>query len=354
MNFKRIFFTALLWLLAASASAAQIKNLYQIQERVPAQQQGAPLAEQLQAGLERVLTKVTGRTDLKANAVIKAQLSAAIDYLQTFRYEVDTAAAASEPSQMLIMDFNQVAVEGLIKHAGLKSLGAQRPSVLLWIASDKDGQQAFLTEENQAVQLLLQEASRRGLPIQMPLYDLEDQTRLPVSDLWGLFNDPIKQASSRYLPDAVIAARLQTSASGFAQLEWLLIRGVAPERHSTAGQVADVIPELINTTADKLLAARVTPERYDLSYFQKGIQVNISNINDLSDYIKAVDYIRSLPVVRKLRPESVRGSDITIRLELDGNSVLLKEALALEPRLQMLDFSRSADGSESLHYIWRN
>lgn len=354
MDFKRIIFAAFLFMLSNLTFAAQVDNLYQVKTLVPVEQTGKPSPDQLSRALQLVLVKVTGRTDLKSNAVIKAQISVAEDYLQKFSYEsVPVSTEQTATTQSLILNFNQIAVDGLVNHAGFKKLGSQRPTVLVWAANNLGGTQAFLTAESPETKELQRVADLRGLPLQFPIYDLQDQTSLPVSDLWGLFTESIKQASSRYVPDAVVAARIQSSVNGFTQVEWILIDGNDPQRRSTAGPLEQVMPELVNTTADELFAPIVKPVSYELSYFQTGLAINISNINTFSDYIHVTDYLRSLPVITSLKPETIQGTQASVRVELDGNTTLLKEALSLEPRLQAMDFTRNPDGTEVLHYYWQ-
>ncbi len=352
MDFKKIFVTALFVVFSNVVMAARIDHLYQAEITVPSGQAGVPTAAQVAAGLQQVLVKVTGRSDLQGNPTINAQLPVAQDYLQQFSYQSNTSTEAS-PVQSLILDFNPVALDGLINHAGLKPLGVQRPTLLLWVVNDQTGQQQYLSSESEVIGLFKSEAARRGLPVQLPIYDLEDQVALPVSDLWGLFETSIDKASARYLPDAVLATRMQVSQSGFNQVEWLIIDGTSQQRRSTAGPLREVVSELVNTTADQIFTPIAVPVTYNLSHYQKGIAFNFSNITKFSDYIQATDYLRSLPVVKTLKPELINGSDVTVRLELDGSTDLLKQSLSLEPRLQALDFTYGADGSEILHYYWQ-
>lgn len=350
MDFKKILVAALLVVFSNLSLAARIDSLYQAEISVPTEQAGTPTATQVSEGLQQVLIKVTGRSDLVGNPTVGAQLQVAEDYLQQFSYQ---ALSETNQSQVLVLDFSSIAVDGLVNHAGLKPLGEQRPTVLLWLASDRVGDQQFLDTESEVVSKFKSEAQKRGLPVQLPIFDLDDQVALPVSDLWGLFETSIKKASARYHPEAVLAARFQVSESGFNQIEWMLIDGQTAQRRSTAGTLEQVIPEMINSVADQLFSPMATPVRYDLSHYQTGIAINISNVTKFSDYTQVTDYLRSLPVVKLMKPESINGTDIALRLELDGTIEQLQQSLGLDPRLQALDFTYSSDGSQILHYYWQ-
>ena len=46
----------------------------------------------------------------------------------------------------------------------------------------------------------------------MPLMDLTDANQLTTSDVWGRFQQPIKEASSRYLAEAIVVMRISNSS----------------------------------------------------------------------------------------------------------------------------------------------
>ena len=350
MDLMRTFIATLLVVFTQLVTAGTVDNLYRAELATTVQQE-TPSQAELVSGLQQVLVKVSGRSDILGNPNVQQQLPAADSFLQQFSYlPAETIDESKAPAQRLLIDFNQASVDNLILHTGIKPLGPQRPTVLLWIASDSSGAQEFLNTDTEAVTALQQQAEKRGLPLQMPLFDLEDQTSLPVSDLWGLFNESIEQASTRYRPDAVLAARIQQSPSGFNQVDWLLVTENNQQRFSTAGELWAVAEELVNVTANQLFQPVVS---HDLSFFQSGVAVHISNIRTMADYIQATDYLKSLPVVSKVKPERVIGNDITVRLELDGSNEQLSQALALEPRLQAMDIMRQPDGSQVLRYYWQ-
>ncbi len=350
MDLMRTFIATLLIVFSQLVTAGTVDNLYRAELTTTAQQE-APSQEELVSGLQQVLVKVSGRSDILGNPNIQQQLSAAGNFLQQYSYQPSEPVEVSKaPAQRLFIDFNQTSVDNLILHSGIKPLGPQRPTVLLWLASDSSGVQEFLNTDTKAVKALLQQAEKRGLPLQMPLFDLADQTSLPVSDLWGLFNESIEQASSRYRPDAVLAARIQQSSSGFNQVDWLLLTANNQQRYSTAGELWAVAEELVNVTANQLFQPVIS---HDLSFFQTGVAVHISNIRTMADYIQVTDYLKSLPVVSTVKPERVIGNDITVRLELDGSNEQLSQAMALEPRLQAMDIMRQPDGTQVLRYYWQ-
>ncbi|WP_286238218.1 DUF2066 domain-containing protein [Neptuniibacter halophilus] len=343
MDLMRTFFTALLIILSLPLNAATVTDLYRATLPV-SQQSAAPDQAALQQGLRQVLVKVSGNKALLGNPLIQSQLSAAPGFLQQFSYQ------GTVDAQKLVLDFSPAAVNELLSRSGFKPLGESRPAVLVWLATELQGERDFVLAEDSLQDQLSDKAALRGLPLQFPLLDLTDQAALPVSDLWGLFAEPVAQASKRYRPDAVVAGRITPTPAGKVQLDWSLSGSSDPQRFSSTGTLDEVLTELVETTADQILQPVVT---HGLSYYQKGIAVRVSNVNSLAAYIQLNDFLKSLPVVREVNTERARGSDLVLRVQLDGSEARLQQAISVDQRLQPADLIANPDGSRSLSYRWQ-
>ena len=331
-------------LLAPWCVAGTVADLYRAQLPVEssAQPGSPPTQAQLQQALSQVLVKVSGQRNLSSHKQLQPLLANAAVFMQQYRY----AEATAEQTAALSINFNPQAIDELVTQAGFKPLGPQRPTVLLWIASDQQGEQNFALAESPLFKAIEATAATRGLPLQWPLYDLTDQTTLLVSDLWGLFNDPIEQASARYRPDAVVAVRFKYAPSGIVTMDGILLSGREPVRFTSAGEAPVLAQELINKTADQLLLPVIN---HRLSDYQSGLAIQVDNILSLADYDTVVTLLKALPVTSTVKPEKVQADRITLRVELAGNQAQLLEAIALDPRMQALDLSNP----QSLQFYWQ-
>jgi hypothetical protein len=118
---------------------------------------------------------------------------------------------------------------------------------LLWVAVDGgQGERAVLPaagappDTTQEMADLLESirtsntaiADQRGLPITLPLLDLEDMNQIEFADVWGGFEQSLLPASTRYGADAVLVGRIRVTQFG-QEVEWLLLRD--GQRRLTAG-----------------------------------------------------------------------------------------------------------------------
>ena len=189
--------------------------------RAPVASQSASDRQQaLQVALAEVLVKVSGQPSLSEHAAARQALANAGRYVQQFRYvQPSDAERAAGAQLMLTADFDPALVRKLSKASGLGLWPVNRPEVLLWAIAHtpEAGRQIITDPEHPLLSALLAEAERRGLPVLLPLWDLDDQFMLSASQLWQLDETALMAASARYDVTAVLAARYSQTSDG----QWL-------------------------------------------------------------------------------------------------------------------------------------
>lgn len=345
MDFLRVCITGLLLSLSTLISAGTVSGLYSTDIAATADQQ-APTQTQIIAGLKQVLIKVSGSRGLDANPIVKQKYPVAETLLQQFVYK----ESESGEGAVVTLQYDREAINNLIQQAGIKPLGTQRPTLLVWLVSDQTGSPDHILSHYPEIQILRNAASSRGLSLQLPLLDLSDQAAMPAGEIWGLFEGSIKAASKRYKPDAIAAVKLQSFGVQGVQLNGLLLDQAKIEPLSANGDVNAVLTQMVNEVADHLLEPVVN---YKLSHFQAGVAINVSNITSLSDYNLLTRFLEELPVVKKVVPERVYGSEVTLRLQLEGSEQQLIQSIGMELRLNAIESLRNLHGLKILSYRWQ-
>lgn len=343
MDLMRSFIAVLLLAVSQLVFAGTVSDLYQVTLPVDGER-SSPSDLQMSSGLAKVLVKVSGNSSIAEDSQIQSQLKLPARTLKQFSY------IAKEGGEYLVLDFHPSVIDSLVTRTGFKPLGEQRPTVLLWFASDLSGEQDYLLSNDPFHKALQLAAKSRGLPLQFPLFDLTDQVALTTADLWTLQGQSITQASARYNPDAVIGGRLTKITPKGVTVAGLFINGGDNQPIAESGNIDQVANAVINRVADNLFKPVVS---YKLSHFQTGIAVQVENISNLSDYIRLIDFLKGLSVVSQVKIEQATGNQITVRLELDGSEEQLRQAIALEPQLQAVDSLRNQDGSAVMIYRWQ-
>lgn len=336
---KRLLYAAMLGLLLVGpASAVDVEGLYEA--RVPVESQGAKeRSEAVSEALVQVLVKLTGRQDISAHEGLQEALQGATSYIQQYRY---VAATPPATGQELLVYFDPAALSDLLSKQKLPLWSRSRPATLLWLAVEQNGRRALVgaNSDNQTREVVSRQARRRGLPLRLPLLDLTDRGSISAGDVWGGFDDRIEQASERYETEAILVGRVHAGGGGSWQGRWTLLLGSQHEQWRTAGDSSQEAVEAGVDRATELLAQRFAQA------FGEGtdetLLVEVQDVDDLGDYMRAVEHLASLSPVHSARPAAIEREAATFRLEISGGREAVLQAMRLGRRVVPLEQTSTA------------
>lgn len=343
--------TALSWMIAPSASAVPVDELYDA--RVPvADQSDAERERALREALAQVIRRVTGDRTVHAWADTTPLLNRAGQLVLRYGYESVPDADGNEPALILTARFDGRSLERALLEAGLPVWGSDRPMHLLWIALAGPAGGELLGQEDAADQLapLLAAARDRGLPVMLPLLDLEDRAQLRPEDLRDARTDRILTASARYGAGQIVTAWLER-AGGIWAGYWTLLDATGPVDAWTVRDtdLARVLDEGLQMLADRqaarlavrgLTAAQIVPMRVD-------------GVTGLDDYARVMAHLSSLNAAQAVDLIEAEGDSLLLRLRVRGTADVLIHELAargvLRPRHEPA--GNPADHSSTLEYV---
>ena len=204
-----------------SARADIVPDLYSAQVPVAGQNSSA-LVRGSRAALADVLVKVSGSFDLLKDPAIKAALKDARSHVQQYAYSRDRQGDGGLSARF---EFDSAFVSGLVRQAGAPLWTANRPLVLAWVVVEDEAGRRFLSRDAMPEQaaVVLAEFSRRGVPVQIPLFDLADTAAVSPEDAWRLDTLVLQAASQRYKVEDIVVARLSTRTAGKLTGDWKYI-----------------------------------------------------------------------------------------------------------------------------------
>lgn len=325
-----------LCLAAGPAGAARVSGLYEAE--VPVLGQDAEQRnEAIREAFRRVLVKLTGNRAIAGQAALAGDIPQASRYVEQYRYRLAPAGSAAVPAELaqapvpglLKVQFDSSALNRLLRERGLPLWGDVRPAVLLWLAVDQGGRRGFLTPEldEQAYQAMTVAAGERGVPLLLPLMDLEDQTRLQVADVWGGFAERIRAASDRYGPDALISGRLVEVSPQQWHASWTLVIGGETAVWDSEGASREMAAAQGVQEAIDRLAARFAPLAAGGSAGR--IHLRVAGVESLRDYVRVSRYLSSQGTVEQADLLSVEPDAVIFELSVRGSEQVLEQALAL-------------------------
>ena len=182
------------------------------------------------------------------------------------------------------------------RQAQLSVLPSNRPEVRVWIVRDdarmgrgfmgdyavSDSSVTEISEGAEAVlQAFDQAMKQRGMPYQLPNFDLQDQLSLSVNEAWSLRADHIGTAPERYQTDGWIALRFYTTSTGEVRGAWLYQsagRGQLNDFRALAGE------ELMATAVDSLVDTLARAYTYVPQLHTHELPVQISGVARFTKY----------------------------------------------------------------------
>ena len=338
----------LLSLLSEPALAVPVDNLYEVEVPV-ADESRRELEKGARAGLLQVLIKVSGSLEVDASGLVREALGRPADYYYQYGYESagrKVAEGDEDPGKRVKMFFDPGAVAGLLREAGLPVWGANRPGVLLWIATMKGTERSLLRgdEGTELVEGLRDQAGKRGVPLSFPLMDLEDSSRVSVGEVWGAFLDPVEAASTRYGPDVILTARIRQETTGEWTGIWFYrVSGEWYPVENRASSEKELAYDMINLLADELA------REYALGSSRGEVTLQVEGIDNLGQYAAMSGYLEALTPVTRSSVVSLGPNRVVFELQTEGRYGQLVRIIELDERMLLLE--RDERGTR-LSYRW--
>ncbi|MDJ0806968.1 MAG: DUF2066 domain-containing protein [Gammaproteobacteria bacterium] len=284
-----------------------------------------------------VLVKVTGERRLPLRGELNKLVTRANSYVQQYSYrflnasEADTDADAETagPDRLLKVRFDEQAVNRQLRQHGIPVWGSSRPTTLIWLGIEQQGRRTlYRWESAQGLSAVLRQTARaRGLPVVFPLMDLEDSSRLQASDVWGSFEEPIRRASDRYLPDVILVGRLRKRGGSDWLGHWSLYQPDAVDSwQSRSSSRHGVAAEGLQQAVDRLA------ERFAPRYVEQGfsnLRIRVSGLDHLGDYILVQEYLQSLGLIEQLNLLAAHPASISFIARVQGGREALQKGIML-------------------------
>lgn len=322
MSFRLLPF---IFFFCVSAFAVEIPDLYQSDVQVADKSRNSRV-EAGQNAFIHVVKKLTGLEDVQNHPLIKQAMRDYSQYLT--KYEYVELIDGELRARFL---FEEEKLNRLITDANWPFWGNRRPQIVLWLAIEDNASRDFVTRENypQLERLIYDKASEWGLPVIVPLFDLQDRLQVGIPEVWGNFSQPVELASRRYGAERVITARLfQQPGSSSWLLEWRYTDAANFEPEQRVGDKQVIITQMMDTLARSLLA------EYSIAYADSNVvvesMVTVRNLVTFSDITLAKRRLQSLSSVKDIDVFSRAGETVEFKVRHASSVFDLKKALSFE------------------------
>ncbi|MBV6289410.1 DUF2066 domain-containing protein [Pseudomonas aegrilactucae] len=234
-------------LFGLSVQAQTLTGLYQVRE--PVNGQGAEArAQATQNALSTLVLRLTGDPKAPQSAGLAALRKDPQQIISQFGFEAG-------PPETALVEFDPGSTERALRKAGLALWGSNRPAILGWWLNDSVGGSSLVGDGQSSAEPLRRAAQHRGLPLRLPLGDLQEQLVATASNLEGTDPAPLREASERYAADALLAVHA-TETDGNWQGTWRLWLGDQREQGKVEGADQAALADAVMLAVSTRLAPR--------------------------------------------------------------------------------------------------
>ncbi|WP_447742276.1 DUF2066 domain-containing protein [Pseudomonas laurentiana] len=274
MRFFNILAVGCLALISATAQAENVSGLYQVREPVAGQGAEARAAATAKA-LDTLVLRLTG--DPKA-----AQSPALAELRKDPQQIINQVGTEAGPPESVLVEFDPGSTERALRKAGLALWGSNRPSILGWWLNDGAEGSNLVGDGQASAQPLRRAAQHRGLPLRLPLADLQEQLVANAKQVESSDPAPLRQAAERYGADALLAVHAQ-EADGKWQGKWQLWLGDQREQGSAEGADQAALADAVMLAVSSRLAPRYVTRPGASSQLQLQVQgMNLQRYAELA------------------------------------------------------------------------
>ena len=329
-----------LLIVASTAKAVEISDIYQVDIPVKEQSNNTRWKASLE-GLKLVLVRRSGSQKILHSKETSNAYKKVTSYLQKFEYS-RTAETTDDYKYIISLYFEPRLIDDLIKQANQPLWDNNRPVSILWLAHEEIEQgsslyRRIITENDNEIiinNLINKNSNRRGVPVILPLMDLEDSLLVSQSDVWGRFPEAIIEASKRYSVDSIIIGKVfQRNGLWYGQFTYFnQTKNISFEYQS------DIVDFVYKQMFDGL--AEILCEQYCVTQTVSAgheLLLGIENITNFETFQKVKNYLSDLSAVRKVDVVNIHQDKILLRLSLLSNEKAVIESLSLNRRLKFIE-----------------
>ena len=340
--------------------------LYQVEQLVPDQGESVRLAA-ARRSLLRVLSRTTGLASVPRSSIVAKALEAPDRYYTKYVYFdprqlnpvqrvlIDNASEGVDSGLAVRFDFQPAAIKKLTRDAQLPTWWSRRPLTMIWMVLDEPSDRSVVDHGALGIRNALDAAAQqRGLPVMLPLMDLQDSVAVNPAVIWGKFTDVLDEANQRYMASQYLLGRFSVQEILGERLytgEWLVrsndgeasqfFRGVDLNNLVRAG-----IDMATRHVLDQHLVFTNVPRQHDLV---------VRGVAGIRAYASLLDYLQSLEFIDSVMVLGLQADALTLRINSVATDLQLRSLLIDDgqfdraPQTVQLPLPESAT---NLDFIW--
>ena len=267
------------------------------------------------------------------------------------RYEFVENAGSGYTAKLV---FLSQPIKSLLSAANAVYLPERRADILAWVVLDDpiEGKQLITRSGHPVAKGLSHWGEEFGLTIKYPVYDLKDRSEVDLEAVWAFDEARIFAASNRYQSKVLLLGRVNQTADGRYMATWqhAISESVASSVDTRAANtlslseqpMRQVFSALVDSfgisAASSSSSNKVVQQSADSS--AGGLTLAVDNINSFSRFQRALSYLESLAIIRKVGVHVIDARGVVFRLTSNVDKQRIAERLQVDREFAQADRSQ--------------
>ena len=282
------------------------------------------------AALREMLMRMTGLATVPMSDPVARALNAPERYYVQYRF----TQAGDDEEQRVRVSFEPEAVQKLVADAALPIWSADRPTVLAWLAVRENGRIRILdsASDHPLAQGLRERSRQRGVPLRLPLLDLEDRDLISPPAVWDGFAFSLHAASRRYDADVVLIGRASLDADGNWRTRWEFWLNGAPWEFSFSDATVEAgAIRAMDEVANELMQRSAVFGRDATT-----IEIAVRGAGSIQGYAALMRHLSNLEYIERVQLKAAEQETLTLSLVTRSNPERLSELLSMDGAFRRL------------------
>jgi len=315
-------------LIAPRALCIEVQGLFEAEVMTQSQSYEDRNAA-IKAALKIVLGKILTGQDILQDSAVQIALADAGRYVTRYQYSlIPSGIDKNSTARVMRVEFDEEALLELMQSSKLGIWSEIRDETLLWLVVDDSGKRQFFNADimPDIANALHKSAKRKGLPLLLPLLDLQEQQQISVNDVLSAYSDRLMKVSQRYATASVLSGRIEHKENCWRS-EWTLYFNHTvkqwPQKCTTLDKT---LLSGLQGTYDKLSSYfAVKPETLAIDT----VLLRISGIHGMTDMTRVTDYLTGLPIIESVGWIKVESGANLYKVKYKGKRRVFEEMLGL-------------------------
>ncbi len=340
---KNVVWVMVLALWVHAASAMKMESIYEAE--VPVSSQDEQQRNQaIEQAFIQTLNKISGTADLLQNAAIKAAMPSSQKLVEEFSY---LPSGLQATPFFLKVKFDPKSMRKLLRQAKEPIWDKNRPLVLVWLLVELPDHPPEIVDNqsnNEYGLLLKKQALQRGIPLLLPMMDLNELNEVSITDLRSRSLTVLQKASARYNSDGLLIGSIERQDKKLIG-HFRLSVGQEQGDWELSGDTAPLLIEALSNKLATTLASRyasVQTEEISSSFL-----LVVKGISEQEDFENLLRFMKHISLIRQMEVENVLGDEVSFRLEVQGAQQAFMQEASVGQHLKL-----QMEKENELTYLW--